>query len=177
MYGSLTAVKCSQLVVPLFLSVYTIALSPPFVLLTFKFRTCAECYIFSQFDKLADQLLDLPMESLRMLRILVQAVFDKALDEPNFVDMYADLCVRLNERSSSWSFVKVRKAKDISVCCHERRIMNGTWMHERILAVAVPCYAVVLCCVRIVICLRKRRSYLHMVHVVSSFLTCISLLY
>lgn len=42
-----------------------------------------------------------------MLRILVEAVFDKALDEPNFVDMYADLCVRLNERSTTWSFVKV----------------------------------------------------------------------
>lgn len=62
----------------------------------------------SQFDKLADQLLDLPMDSLKMLRTLVQAVFDKALDEPTFVDMYADLCVRLNERSTSWSFVKVR---------------------------------------------------------------------
>lgn len=60
-----------------------------------------------QFDKLADQLLDLPMDSLKMLRTLVQAVFDKALDEPTFVDMYADLCVRLNERSTSWSFVKV----------------------------------------------------------------------
>ncbi|CAN0549188.1 unnamed protein product, partial [Ectocarpus sp. 8 AP-2014] len=59
-----------------------------------------------QFDKLADQLLDLPMDSLKMLRTLVQAVFDKALDEPTFVDMYADLCVRLNERSTSWAFVK-----------------------------------------------------------------------
>lgn len=47
------------------------------------------------------------MDSLKMLRTLVQAVFDKALDEPTFVDMYADLCVRLNERSTSWSFVKV----------------------------------------------------------------------
>lgn len=60
-----------------------------------------------QFDKLADQLLDLPMESLKMLRTLVEAVFDKALDESTFVDMYADLCVRLNERSTSWTFVKV----------------------------------------------------------------------
>lgn len=67
------------------------------------------CHVLfpDQFDKLADQLLDLPMDSLRQLRTLVQAVFDKALDEPNFVDMYADLCVRLNERSTSWSFVKV----------------------------------------------------------------------
>lgn len=48
-----------------------------------------------------------------MLRILVEAVFDKALDEPNFVDMYADLCVRLNERSTTWSFVKVGRWKMI----------------------------------------------------------------
>lgn len=60
-----------------------------------------------QFDKLADQLLDLPVDSLVMLKILVAAVFDKAVDEPTFVDMYADLCVRLNERSTSWTFVKV----------------------------------------------------------------------
>eukprot|EP00752_Nemacystus_decipiens_P007539 g6737.t2 len=59
-----------------------------------------------KFDKLADQMLDLPMDSLKMLRTMVQAVFDKALDEPTFVDMYADLCVRLNDRSTSWSFVK-----------------------------------------------------------------------
>lgn len=65
-------------------------------------------FFIGQFDKLANQLLDLPMDSLKMLRTLVQAVFDKALDEPTFVDMYADLCVRLNERSTSWSFVKVR---------------------------------------------------------------------
>lgn len=37
----------------------------------------------------------------------MEAVFDKAVDEPTFVDMYADLCVRLNERSTSWTFVKV----------------------------------------------------------------------
>lgn len=72
-------------------------------LLLFFFVRCPG----EQFDKLADQLLDLPMDSLKMLRTLVQAVFDKALDEPTFVDMYADLCVRLNERSTSWSFVKV----------------------------------------------------------------------
>ena len=42
-----------------------------------------------------------------MLKALVQAVFDKALEEPTFVDMYADLCVRLNLQSTSWSFVKV----------------------------------------------------------------------
>lgn len=47
------------------------------------------------------------MDSLEMLKTLVRAVFEKALDEPNFVDMYADLCVRLNERSTTWSFVKV----------------------------------------------------------------------
>lgn len=65
------------------------------------------------------------MDSLKMLRILVQAVFDKALDEPNFVDMYADLCVRLNERSSSWSFVKVHAR--ITARVKPLLVADGQW--------------------------------------------------
>lgn len=76
-----------------------------------------------QFDKLADQLLALPMDSLKMLEALVQAVFDKALDEPTFVDMYADLCVRLNMQSSSWSFVKV---SGVSIPCMANELGNET---------------------------------------------------
>ncbi|CAN0493197.1 unnamed protein product, partial [Hapterophycus canaliculatus] len=61
-----------------------------------------------QFDKLADQLLALPLDSKKMLRTLVQSVCNKAIDEPTFADMYADLCVRLSHRSTPWSFVEVR---------------------------------------------------------------------
>eukprot|EP00752_Nemacystus_decipiens_P016320 g14595.t1 len=64
------------------------------------------CVNGDQFDKLADQLLGFPIHSLKMLRTLVQVVFNRALDEPTFGDMYADLCVRLHERSTSWCFVK-----------------------------------------------------------------------
>ncbi|CAN0483335.1 unnamed protein product, partial [Scytosiphon promiscuus] len=60
-----------------------------------------------KFDKLAGQLLDIPVDSLETLRIIVGAVFHKAIDEPTFTDMYVDLCIRLNERSTPWPFVKV----------------------------------------------------------------------
>ncbi|CAM9440592.1 unnamed protein product [Phaeothamnion confervicola] len=65
-----------------------------------------------KFDKLAQQMLDIPINSLEMLQKLVELVFEKALDEPSFVDMYADLCVRLNDHSGSWTFVKTLYNED-----------------------------------------------------------------
>jgi hypothetical protein len=59
-----------------------------------------------KFDRLSQQLLDIKIESLDMLSILVEIVFDKAVEEHHFSDMYADLCVRLHNQSSTWTFVK-----------------------------------------------------------------------
>lgn len=59
-----------------------------------------------KFDRLSQQLLDIPMDSLAMLKALVEQVFDKAIDENFFADMYAGLCVRLHTMSSGWNFIK-----------------------------------------------------------------------
>ncbi|CAM9465366.1 unnamed protein product [Chrysoparadoxa australica] len=59
-----------------------------------------------KFEKLSQQLLDLPIESMGALDILVDQVFVKAIEEHHFSDMYADLCCRLHNQSSHWNFVK-----------------------------------------------------------------------
>ena len=50
-----------------------------------------------KFDTLATQLQQVPLESIDMLKAVILLIFDKALSEPHFCDLYADLCMRLNE--------------------------------------------------------------------------------
>ncbi|CAN0411199.1 unnamed protein product, partial [Scytosiphon promiscuus] len=76
--------------------------------ITKKIKGILNKMTWEKFDKLAGQLLDIPVDSLETLRIIVGAVYHKAIDEPTFADMYVDLCIRLNERSTPWLFVKVR---------------------------------------------------------------------
>mmetsp|Transcript_8769 Transcript_8769/g.11512 ORF Transcript_8769/g.11512 Transcript_8769/m.11512 type:complete len:948 (+) Transcript_8769:490-3333(+) len=59
-----------------------------------------------KFERLSKQLIEIRMTSSEMLNAVIGLVFDKALDEPNFGDMYADLCVQLHGNSRCWSFVK-----------------------------------------------------------------------
>jgi translation initiation factor 4G len=62
-----------------------------------------------RFDKLATKVCDLKMVDTTMLRCVVTALFDKALNEPAFGEMYARLCIRLHEDSSAkgcWPFIK-----------------------------------------------------------------------
>ncbi|CAN0242708.1 unnamed protein product [Scytosiphon promiscuus] len=60
----------------------------------------------AQFCDSQDHLLRLPTDSLEAVQTLAWAVFEKAIAEPTFADMYADLCVRLNERTQQ-SFSEV----------------------------------------------------------------------
>jgi translation initiation factor 4G len=50
-----------------------------------------------KFDKLATQMLEIPLTSSDMLKMMINNVYDKAIDEPTFGDMYADLCKRLSK--------------------------------------------------------------------------------
>jgi translation initiation factor 4G len=49
-----------------------------------------------KFAKLSEQMIALPIRSYEMLEMMIKNVFDKAIDEPSFGDIYADLCVRLS---------------------------------------------------------------------------------
>ncbi|GLE06170.1 hypothetical protein PINS_up015381 [Pythium insidiosum] len=65
-----------------------------------------------KFQKLAKQLTEINMESLEMLQAVIKIIFDKALGEPHFCDMYADLCAHLEQKWGKWSFLKVVQNDD-----------------------------------------------------------------
>ena len=54
-----------------------------------------------KFDRLSKQLIDIPMESLEMLREVITLIFEKALSEPSFGFMYAQLVRKLN-KGAEW---------------------------------------------------------------------------
>jgi len=55
------------------------------------------------FEKLSESMLGLNVTSQEMLEKIIDVVFDKALDDPFFQDLYADLCKRLGDRAVVWS--------------------------------------------------------------------------
>uniref|UniRef100_K3W8C0 MI domain-containing protein n=1 Tax=Globisporangium ultimum (strain ATCC 200006 / CBS 805.95 / DAOM BR144) TaxID=431595 RepID=K3W8C0_GLOUD len=65
-----------------------------------------------KFDRLAGQLTEIDMESLEMLQGVIKIIFDKALGEPHFCDMYADLCVHLEQNWKVWSFLQIVQNDD-----------------------------------------------------------------
>ena len=64
------------------------------------------------FEKLTDKLCDIPMNTNEHLDLMINKVFEKAIQEPNFSHLYAELCKALEERSASWAFVQVVYVKD-----------------------------------------------------------------
>lgn len=64
------------------------------------------------FEKLTAKLCDIPMNTNEHLSLMVNKVFEKAIQEPNFSHLYAELCKNLEERSASWAFVQVVYIKD-----------------------------------------------------------------
>ncbi|KAJ8598220.1 hypothetical protein CTAYLR_005528 [Chrysophaeum taylorii] len=59
------------------------------------------------FDKLSSQLMELEMISLDMLREVIRVLFEKAVDEPHFAVVYAQLCHRVVTEVRAWPFIKV----------------------------------------------------------------------
>jgi hypothetical protein len=60
-----------------------------------------------KFDRLSSQMLEIPILSYETLTMMLDNVYDKAIDEPSFGDMYADLCVRLSQSVQGNEFVHV----------------------------------------------------------------------
>lgn len=60
-----------------------------------------------KFDKLSGQMCDIPITSYEALTLVIRMVYEKAVGEPVFADMYAKLCYRLSERVKNSPFVKI----------------------------------------------------------------------
>lgn len=65
-----------------------------------------------KFDRLSKQLSEVKMESIKMLTTVISLIFDKAIEEPHFCDMYADLCTTLDKVWKYWDFVPIVQANE-----------------------------------------------------------------
>lgn len=65
-----------------------------------------------KFTRLATQMIEIPIISYEMLSIMIENVYDKAIDEPTFGDMYADLCVMLSQSVKGSEFVHIIKSDE-----------------------------------------------------------------
>ncbi|RHY53631.1 hypothetical protein DYB34_004057 [Aphanomyces astaci] len=65
------------------------------------------------FDVLSRQLSEIHMESDEMLTSVITSIFDKALGEPHFCELYANLCVRLETHWQVWSFLQIVHNQDL----------------------------------------------------------------
>ena len=50
-----------------------------------------------KFDKLSNQMCEIPIKSYEMLTLIIKLVYEKAIGEPYLNDMYANLCYRLSQ--------------------------------------------------------------------------------
>lgn len=55
-----------------------------------------------KFQKLSDDLLGLQLDSDKVLKGVILLIFEKALDEPKYSSMYAQLCKRLSEEAPNF---------------------------------------------------------------------------
>ncbi|KAG7399016.1 hypothetical protein PHYBOEH_009907 [Phytophthora boehmeriae] len=62
-----------------------------------------------KFAKLTSELCAIEIDSLILLSSIVSIIMNKALEEPNFADVYADLCKEFHKRTikKTWSFLHI----------------------------------------------------------------------
>jgi hypothetical protein len=60
-----------------------------------------------KFDRLASKMCEIPVPSYEILTMMIGNVYEKAIDEPTFGDMYGDLCIKLSHQVQTDSFVQI----------------------------------------------------------------------
>jgi len=86
--------------------------SDPMELLTIDVKSILNKITPQTFEKLSEQMLHLNVTNTAMLDKVIGIIFDKALDEPNFTQLYAELCSFLNKEATNWVFYTVVKMVD-----------------------------------------------------------------
>jgi len=65
----------------------------------------------TNYERLSQQICDITIPSNDVLSMIINRVFEKAIDEPSFGDTYADLCVRLSKSVNPDSFLHFMEEK------------------------------------------------------------------
>lgn len=79
-----------------------------------------------KFDKLVNQMLDVGIDSPESLHTCITQVFEKAVAEPHFVGLYAELCAALSKRLPEFASSGVDGDKPITF----RRVLLNTCQEE-----------------------------------------------
>jgi len=79
----------------------------PFVVAEKKVKSILNKMTKEKFDRLSQQIIDIPVKSYKILTMMISYVYEKAIFEPYLGDMYGDLCVRLSQHVQSNSFVQI----------------------------------------------------------------------
>lgn len=72
------------------------------------------------FEKLSAKLCELTIDTNELLDLMIHKVFEKAVQEPSFANLYAGMCCTLEEKSTQWAFFQVVYLKDSN---------NHIWMN------------------------------------------------
>ena len=79
-----------------------------------------------KFDKLVNQMLDIGIDSPERLHTCIAQVFEKAVAEPHFVELYAELCAALSKRLPEFASSGADGGKPITF----RRVLLNTCQEE-----------------------------------------------
>eukprot|EP00980_Cylindrotheca_fusiformis_P021277 scaffold8194_cov118-Cylindrotheca_fusiformis.AAC.8 len=80
--------------------------SSPLVVAEKKVKSILNKMTKEKFDRLSTQIVEIPIVSRDILTMMIHNVYEKAIDEPAFGDMYGDLCVKLSKLQNT-SYVKI----------------------------------------------------------------------
>ena len=84
----------------------------PIELLSIEVKSIINKITPQTFDKLSVQMLALDISNTAMLDTVIGIIFDKALDEPHFTQLGAELCSYLNKEGTQWVFYTIVKYLD-----------------------------------------------------------------
>ena len=85
--------------------------SSPLIVAEKKVKSILNKMTKEKFDRLASQMLEIPVISHDILKIMIHNVYEKAIDEPAFGDMYGDLCVRMSQIQNS-SYIQMIESNE-----------------------------------------------------------------
>lgn len=82
-------------------------ISDPMELLSIEVKSILNKITPQTFEKLSLQMLSLDVRNTAMLDRVIDIIFDKALDEPYFTQLYAELCSYFNKEGTQWVFYTI----------------------------------------------------------------------